>query len=516
MTKRTWAAVATAAVLLLGSAACADDDGGDGAVTTTTEAADSGGDSDATGGLTPPERADGPAATVAGPLTAGRGIHLLSAGGGPDLAAAGWVEEEFTVEGTAVDYETADGEAPPADGHWDLVPGDEADYRTRIVVRRPGDAADFDGTVVVEWLNVSAGADSSPDYTYLVDELVRGGYAWVGVSVQSIGVEGGDVAVMTPVSEFAGAGQGLKAIDAERYGDLTHPGDAFAYDIFTQVARALRTPGDVDALGGLEVERLLGVGESQSAFTLTSYIDGVQPLTGAFDGFLVHSRGGAAAPLRVESGGIDIASSLGGEPTLIRTDGAAPIIVLETENDVVGLLGYLPARQPDDDRLRLWEMAGTSHADLYQVGGIEDVLGCPTPVNAGPQHFVVKAALRHLTRWITDGTPPPEAPRLEVDDATGTYVVDDDGIVAGGIRTPLVDVPVDRLSGEASPEASVACLLFGSTTPLADDRLAELYPDADTYLAAFEASADEVIAAGFVLDDDRDALLAEAQPDRIP
>ncbi|NLV54485.1 MAG: hypothetical protein GXY13_02605, partial [Acidimicrobiales bacterium] len=304
MTKRTWAAVATAAMLLLGSAACADDDGGDGAVTTTTEAADSGGDSDATGGLTPPERADGPAATVAGPLTAGRGIHLLSAGGGPDLAAAGWVEEEFTVEGTAVDYETADGEAPPTDGHWDLVPGDEADYRTRIVVRRPGDAADFDGTVVVEWLNVSAGADSSPDYTYLVDELVRGGYAWVGVSVQSIGVEGGDVAVMTPVSEFAGAGQGLKAIDAERYGDLTHPGDAFSYDIFTQVARALRTPGDVDALGGLEVERLLGVGESQSAFTLTSYIDGVQPLTGAFDGFLVHSRGGAAAPLRVESGGI--------------------------------------------------------------------------------------------------------------------------------------------------------------------------------------------------------------------
>lgn len=35
------------------------------------------------------------------------------------------------------------------------------------------------------------------------------------------------------------------------------------------------------------------------------------------------------------------------------------------------------------------------------------------------------------------------------------------------------------------------------------------------YEARYEASADEVIAAGFVLGDDRDALLAEADPDRI-
>ncbi len=39
------------------------------------------------------------------------------------------------------------------------------------------------------------------------------------------------------------------------------------------------------------------VGESQSAFALTTYVDGVQPLTKAFDGFLVHSRGGAGLGL---------------------------------------------------------------------------------------------------------------------------------------------------------------------------------------------------------------------------
>ena len=41
-------------------------------------------------------------------------------------------------------------------------------------------------------------------------------------------------------SEAAGAGKGLRVLDPERYGDLDHPGDAFSYDIYTQVARALR------------------------------------------------------------------------------------------------------------------------------------------------------------------------------------------------------------------------------------------------------------------------------------
>lgn len=183
-----------------------------------------------------------------------------------------------------------------------------------------------------------------------------------------------------------------------------------------------------------------------------------------------------------------------------------------------GVLGYLPARQPDDDRLRLWEMAGTAHADLYFVGGAEDILGCPEPVNAGPQHFVAKAALRHLDAWVARGVTPPEAPRIATEESGGTTVmaVDEDGIAEGGIRTPLVDVPVDRLSGLAAEGGSIACLLFGSTTPLPVARLTELYPSVDDYRDEFEASTDEAVAAGFVLAEDRAALLDEAKPERIP
>ncbi|HEY8547073.1 MAG TPA: alpha/beta hydrolase domain-containing protein, partial [Acidimicrobiales bacterium] len=460
-------------------------------------------------------RPDGPAATFGGPLEGGNGIWLASAGSGPALEDVGYEEAEYTASGTAVSY-TSEGELP-ADGTYELTLGDEAEFTTRIVVRRPSDPADANGTVVMEWLNVSSGADANPDYTYLAAELVRSGTTWVGVSAQRIGVEGGDVAVAVPGSEGLGLGQGLRNQDPERYGDLTHPGDAFAYDIFTQVGRGLLAPGDPDPLGGIEVERLLAVGESQSGFTLTTYVNGVQPLTQLFDGFLIHSRGGAAAPLGEPGKGIGISDAIFGTPTTIRTDGDAPVIVVQTETDLLGVLGYLPARQDDTERFRLWEIAGTAHADRFQVGPVEDMLGCSQPINRGQQVYVVRAALRALDRWVADGTPAPEAPRLDVDESGGApaFVLDDNGMATGGIRTPMVEAPLDTLTGAAPEGSSVICLLMGATTPLPAERLAELYPSVDDYTERYEAATDAMIEAGFAVPEDREEILADADPDRL-
>ena len=497
-----------AAVSLVGLAACSSRAGESAGVTSTTTA----GTTASTTTSTVIERPPGPAAELT-PLTGGKGIDLVSTGG-PALAVAGWVEEEYRAAGTATSYRAV-GELPE-DGTFVLEPDATAEFATRIVVRRPGEAADFDGTVVVEWLNVSGGLDAAPDWTFAAEELVRGGYAWVGVSAQKIGVEGGPVAVSTGIAEAAARTGGVKEHDPTRYGDLAHPGDAFAYDIYTQVARALRTPGEVDALGGLVPERLLAVGESQSAFTLTTYVDGVQPLSQAFDGFLLHSRGGAAAPLGTGGGAVDIASALAGGPARIRTDGAAPVLVLESESDVIGILRYHAAEQPDSDRFRLWEMAGTAHADRFLLGAAAELLDCGGPVNDGPQRFVVRAALRRLDAWVRTGEAPPEAPRFEITEGAGpAYRRDADGIVVGGIRTPLVDVPVATLSSETYPDPTIICLLLGSTKPLSTVRLAELYPSAQDYVARFEASTDEAIAAGFVLAEDREPLLATAQPEAI-
>ncbi len=192
------------------------------------------------------------------------------------------------------------------------------------------------------------------------------------------------------------------------------------------------------------------------------------------------------------------------------------MLVLETESDVIGILGYHAAEQPDSDRFRLWEVAGTAHADRFLLGPSADLIDCGGPINDGPQRFVLRAALRHLDTWVRTSVAPPEAPRFAITDgASPTYQRDADGIVVGGIRTPPVDVPVATLSSETYPDPSIICLLLGSTKPLSADRLAELYPSADDYLARFEASADEAIAAGFVLQEDRQELLDTAQPEVI-
>jgi hypothetical protein len=277
---------------------------------------------------------------------------------------------------------------------------------------------------------------------------------------------------------------GLKSVDPERYGTLSHPGDERAYDIYTEVARGLALDLGADCV--------LAVGESQSAFALTSYLELAHEREGLFDGFLLHSRGGSA--LHTDA------------VTTIRTDHAAPIMIVQTEGDLFGRLDYLPARQPDAPRLRLWEIAGAAHADLFQIGGFESFLVCPDPVNRGQQAYVVRAALRWLESWARGGPAAPSAERLSVVD--GAFELDDVGKVVGGVRTPVVDAPADVLSGYAAPGASPICGLFGRTLPLPRP----IWASHEDYLAAYAVATDAAIAAGFMLPEDRDAVLAEARP----
>jgi len=338
-------------------------------------------------------------------------------------------------------------------------------------VRRPEDPARFNGTLVVEWLNVSGGLDAAPDWLFLHRHLMREGAAWVGVSAQKAGIDGGGLVPGMP----------LKRANADRYGSLVHPGDAFAYDIYTQVGRALRKPG-TGPLGALEVERVIAIGESQSAGFLVTYVNAVDPIERCFDAFLIHGRPGTAAGLdgvyirarrdgdvsNLGSSSISssISSSRMNSGHRIREDVRVPVLTFQSETDVV-TLGGGRARQPDSDCFRLWELAGAAHFDTYglvasqidQEGvSIEELarkmaptdkpMGLPadSPVNSGPQqHYVLAAALSHLDRWVRDGTPPPRAPRLESSNPDGRELVRDDlGIVRGGIRTPWVEAPSGR------------------------------------------------------------------------
>jgi hypothetical protein len=429
-----------------------------------------------------------------------------------DVQKVGYVEREYVASGTATAYR-ANGPLS-RDGRWTFAPDTHAAYRTRILVRRPAEAAKFSGTVVVEWNNVSGGVDANPDYPSLEEELTRQGDVWVGVTTQLLGVEAGPVLVTAPGGEGI-AGKGLKGIDPARYGSLEHPGDGYSFDIYTQVARALREGGP--ALDNVKPERIIAVGESQSALALTTYYNGVEPLTRAFDGFLVHSRAAVSLPLVAPGKYADIAGSIGtSTPVIFRTDLDVPVLDIQTEGDLTSVLNSVAARQPDSDRFRLWEVVGTSHADVHLLGPTADKLDCGAPINNGPMHIVANAALHHLDEWLRTGSLPPEAPRIEVTRGNKPEIRRDaDGIALGGIRTPPVDVPVDVLSGIPGSNPELLCILLGSTKPLPAARLAALYPSRADYRQRYDADADNVIKAGFVLEAYRNALLAFAEPARI-
>ncbi|HEX3334432.1 MAG TPA: alpha/beta hydrolase domain-containing protein, partial [Acidimicrobiales bacterium] len=278
-----------------------------------------------------------------------------------DLATLGYEETEFRVQGTACSYEQR-GERG-ADGRWEAEPGATAPFRTRIVVRRPLDPGRFSGTVVVEWHNVSAGIDAAPDWGFVHRHLAARGHAWVGVSAQKAGIDGGGFV----------QGIELKVLAPERYAELEHPGDAWSFDLFSQVGELLRLPAEESPLG-LEAELLLAAGESQSAACLVTYVNAIDGHARVFDGFFVHGRPGTGVSIdgvfipRARQGFEEATREIASKGERIRDDARVPVLVFQSETDVI-LLGGGRAAQPDSERVRVWELAGAAHADTYTMSG---------------------------------------------------------------------------------------------------------------------------------------------------
>ncbi|HSB95286.1 MAG TPA: alpha/beta hydrolase domain-containing protein [Spongiibacteraceae bacterium] len=453
--------------------------------------------------------------TVEGPIA---GDAFISATGFP-LDSVGYQQAEYFISGSAHSYVA---KTPlTSDGKWSVAEDAAAAYKTRIMVYRPIRDGDFNGTVIVEWLNVSGGLDAAPDWVMAHNELIRRGYAWVGVSAQKVGVDGG-AGIIQGVVNF-----NLKTVNPARYGSLLHPGDSFSYDMYSQAAQAVLHPQGIDPLGGLKIEHAIAAGESQSAFRMTTYVNALAT-NQLFDGFFIHSRGAGSAPLSAAPQA-DVPAP---DVVNVRSDLQVPVMMLQTESDLF-LLGSLPDRQADSDTFRLWEVAGTAHADTYTTLGAGDlgndpsfanvvsidspvpgIISCAKPINSGPQHFVVSAAFAALQNWIATGTAPANAQRLQTAGSPAAYVYDNLGNVLGGVRTPYVDVPIAKLSG-AGQTGSGFCFLFGTTELFDDATLGSLYPTHAAYVAAVGASVDNAVADGFLLEADGALIKTAAQNSTI-
>jgi hypothetical protein len=434
--------------------------------------------------------------TVSGPIPVTADSTPWAATDQP-LSEYGYVEQEFKYSGDAYRWDTS-GDLDQTGTR--ITTGGPADdgrypYETRMIVRRPADPADFNGTVVVEWLNVTAQFDLEANWYGDPRYLLDNGYAYIGISAQRVGVN------------F------LRAWDAARYGDLdvsardgggaeTITNDALSYDIFSAGIKALLGGGGgVDPLGPLaKPDTVLATGQSQSGSRLSTYYNKVQPVHDVVDAFLITVSTAA-----------------------LRDDGTTPAIrvLSETENRI-------PRTEPDTANYRQWEVAGGSHFPRMAFDNLQKPIErdlnttlsatCTKyPLSRVQWPFVANSAYAHLVEWANGGPAPPIAPRGEYQaspaDAENQLERDDLGIAKGGIRLPEVAVPARLNTGinsTAGPELfSLLCGLYGSTEDLTRSILTGLYDDYGDYMDQVRAQAETVADQGFLLDQDVPRLLAQ-------
>ena len=437
-----------------------------------------------------------PNPTVTGPITGGlKGYPLWDSWF--EVGSLGYTEAEYFIAGTA------------------RQPGSAttAAYRTRIIVTRPTNPADFNGTVVMDWVNVTAQFENAVDTAESHDYLLREGYAFVHVSAQAAGI------CCTPLTP--------QVWDPVRYGVplstnlLHHPGDAYALDIFAQIAQALKNPTGNDPMGGLDVQRIIATGQSQSAGKLDDYLHQWQggPGEHVIDAFLVHGRvANRAAELSARAN-------------------ATTTRVLQLNSDFEAY----PNTPSVNPYYTQWDIAGASHSSFWigvhsELGGGPRFAGAPKlpasadedlhtgaapyltfatwnygeqispaqPVcilagNQFPMHYAVNAAFDAIQGWLVDAAQPPSGPRFSF--SGSALARDADGNALGGIRLAPIEHPV-------ASYRSADCALGGTTVPFTEVQLLQRYPTHADYACQMRETTYQNVKDGWLLEEDAGSLLA--------
>jgi hypothetical protein len=393
-----------------------------------------------------------------------------------DLKPFGYTQQELFVSGTATD---------PG--------GAKAPYTTRFIVFRPASAKKFNGTVMLDWTNVTAQFENAVDTMEAREMLMREGFAFVHVSAQKAGL------CCTPLTP--------QVYDPVRYAAINHPGDQFSNDILSQIAKAFRTPpkGGPDPLGGMRPKAIIAAGQSQSASKLHSYVSTTAASARVIDGFLIHGGGAKTFAKPLTAKVVHLLSDMEAKPAA-------------------------PSRDP---LYRLWEVAGTAHSDYFigyqSVFGLGPrLLGQPaadrasyqstmdkagtygeklvdpfyaTCVLAGatmPMHYATSTAIYQLNRWVRTGRPAISTPRYVFE---GTAQAKDAlGNPLGGLRLPPIEVPVATYN-------STQCPLGGTTQPMTDLALKERYPTFGGYWAKMRAATDSAVRKQWLLPADASDMM---------
>jgi len=445
-----------------------------------------------------------------------------------DLPKAGYVEEEFFLNGRANVYDwTADGQV--------MVRTANAPYTTRLLLRRPSDARRFSGNVIVEIVNSARRFDFP--------------FAW-GVSHDSF-MENGDAFAMITLAQANL--EGLKAFDPARYASLslanptpdetcnagraggppqTAPGEeGLQFDILAQTGALLKAGRATGPLAGFTVQRLYMTAYDGALPTYIAAVHSRVRLAGGkpiYDGYVLNRH---PALTRLRRCG---AAPAANDPRQVIRNLDVPLIRIIGQTDI--LTTYAQRREDSDapgDRYRLYEIAGGAHADaafypymptvadLRKIGSAFPMLAswpfanqcdpeqslARTPINT----YALDAAFANLTRWIAGGVPPPKAERIKIINPgtpQASIAVDQYGNAIGGVRTPYLDVPVATYYTTSKGETF--CPELAHTVPFDWGRLNRIYGTPENYRAKVAQSVDRLVRERWLTESDGRRIKAES------
>jgi hypothetical protein len=435
-----------------------------------------------------------------------------------DLSRAGYVEEEFFLSGAANVYDWAAGGAVS-------IRTANAPYTDRILLRRPADPGRFSGTVIVEIPNTARRFDWYMMWSYSHEYFLERGDAWVGITM--------------PASLA-----GLKTFNASRYGALgmANPSpdvgcagggkgasaeieEGLRWDIFSQVAAALKSGAPGQPMAGFKVERVF---MTTQVGDITTYINAIHDRARledgrpAYDGYLVRNP---PAPARIHQ---CAAPPPAGDPRRGIKNVGVPVVSVAAQGEVATNMASRKADSDDPSgRYRLYEIAGAAHIDHWAYVGFpswEDQRAAtgvaqgtpewpfnaqcdpPIPLSRQPLlRYAFNGAYFNLDQWVRAGKAPPRAPRIET--AEGKIVMDEFGHGKGGVRNPWVDAPVfTTITTSPGPGT---CFELGHHVPFDAARLASLYRSAEDYAARVSESVERAVKAGYFTESDGRRMKAE-------
>ena len=453
-----------------------------------------------------------------------------------DLAASGYIEEEYFISGKAnvYGYDTKGNviERTP-----------DAPYTTRMLIRRPADRTKFSGNVIVELNNPTALYDMDLQWMFCRDFFIENGDIWAGITVK-------------PISVTA-----LKKFNPERYATMSmsnpQPPDqrcrpkpsrlddtspetenGLVWDIVSQAGALLKSNAESNPIRDYNIKYLIATGYSQTGGYLTTYINLISPLDTAklpdgspiYDGYMVGDGDAFMFPLNqcvdaVPPGETGVAIKPAGVPVIsVATQGLLPMTAA--------------ARRPDsntpEDKYRRWEIPGAAHvnqisndhkpcsSDIEKSGIPPTATNCAGVNEYGvttfPLEYFMDSAYSDLYTWLAAGTPPPEARPIMTEKVEGKDEIqvklDKYGNAIGGVRNPYVEYPIAAWYGRSRPldeNSAFFCMLAGYSQPFDNDRIRGLYPTREDYLNKVNTMVDTMVTERFLIKSDGEKIKKEAE-----